>query len=614
MIKESIQARQDRLRREVIAGIRACRASGRIPSQSPVSREWRTLVARAVRLFASWDAALRAAGEDPVRVKREQKQRMCARSTRWTREAVLAELRACAEAGIPLTYDGLNDAHRGGILGALKRLGFEVLADAVGAAGIPRDRRRRWKGRPDVIIASIQALHVSGVDLCQSSANRADSGLLRAAASEFGSWDAALTAAGVIASEWRRDRHQQSYRGDVFEGLCYDLFALIRPVWEPSPVIEVGTVDGPRRMYPDARDPADTRWIDFKTTAWGQSAKESMLKYRPHAPHLEFIFLEGEPRTEEGCTFTSVFEFEVEARSHSAEAGALIDVMRRLLADTMPIRPGSYDQWAYKWSPSRIIEIILALPREHLPSSRAQRKAAGLFVAAGIRFGSWSNVLQAAGIDPEGAALRPRSVKEVDVASFIDVRRDRPNELSFSALQESVEGRWIYGGARRIYGADGWREALRANGVDPTLVDPRLAEITEDDIEAFIRRRQSKGLSLAPGKLRDDPKGLSFYAVANRIHGRGGWQLMLRRCGLNPREVYVRPILREEDMVAFVLARKEAGLSVSPGRMKDSARGIAYVQYCRRRVPGGWDAIIRKAGYDPSAERVRPRRARPAST
>lgn len=139
------------------------------------------LVAAAIRFFGSYDAALKAAGLESSR-------------RFWTEARVVAKIQDRYIAGAPLTAPALVE--RSLAVAAKRRFGSWPAA--VEAAGLQnkialKELPRRWSR--ELVIQEILAWHQSGRPLTE--VHRSSKPLASAANNWFGSWRAALCAAGL---------------------------------------------------------------------------------------------------------------------------------------------------------------------------------------------------------------------------------------------------------------------------------------------------------------------------------------------------------------------------------------------------------------------------------
>jgi enamine deaminase RidA (YjgF/YER057c/UK114 family) len=126
----------------------------------------------------------------------------------WSKEKIINQIKALDENGADLSYNNMSRERQG--LLAAANYHFGSWGEAVTAAGINYDRdvRRIPKWTPDRIIESIQEAAEAGADLSWTSVTNDErySALAYAAIREnqFGSWDAALEAAGEDPADVRR--------------------------------------------------------------------------------------------------------------------------------------------------------------------------------------------------------------------------------------------------------------------------------------------------------------------------------------------------------------------------------------------------------------------------
>lgn len=150
-----------------------------------VLRADRTLYHVIRKVFGRYDDAMRAAGIAPSRVRRQQY---------WSREDVLNGIRQRAEQGRELGLYG-DQYPPAGLVDAAIRW-FPSWSDACHAAGVrfddPRRRVRGWTR--SALLSRIRELHASGEKVNFSGH---PGSFQHAGQTLFGSWDAALLAAGL---------------------------------------------------------------------------------------------------------------------------------------------------------------------------------------------------------------------------------------------------------------------------------------------------------------------------------------------------------------------------------------------------------------------------------
>jgi hypothetical protein len=186
--------RQRWSRERIVQEIRRLHARGIPLNMASVRRVFPSLVATACsrRYFGSWKAAIEAAGFDYDKVVRIK---------RWTPEEVLAEIRALYRQGADLRPSAVAKHHQTLLVAARKRFG--TWAKAVKAAGIDyeaylRRQHQEWvEADKRYIIEEIRRLYREGRIDELSGAWRHHLTLFRKARHRFGSWKAAIEAAGL---------------------------------------------------------------------------------------------------------------------------------------------------------------------------------------------------------------------------------------------------------------------------------------------------------------------------------------------------------------------------------------------------------------------------------
>jgi hypothetical protein len=186
--------RQRWSRERIVQEIRRLHAQGIPLNMASVRRVFPSLVATACsrRYFGSWKAAIEAAGFDYDKVVRIK---------RWTPKEVLAEIRALYRQGADLRPSAVAKHHQTLLVAARKRFG--TWAKAVKAAGIDyeaylRRQHQEWvEADKRYIIEEIRRLYREGRIDELSGAWRHHLTLFRKARHRFGSWKAAIEAAGL---------------------------------------------------------------------------------------------------------------------------------------------------------------------------------------------------------------------------------------------------------------------------------------------------------------------------------------------------------------------------------------------------------------------------------
>lgn len=162
------------------------------------------MVATAYKLFGTWRQAVEAAG---VRTPRP-------RVRYWTLQRIVAEIRGLEAQGQDLSYSAVRKVAPRLVAAAYRSPQLGNWTRALEAAGLSsaRGRRRRWSRRQ--ITEEIRALAARGESLAFADALAQHTAVVRAACSPryFGSWAAAVQAAGVDYEAVRKRRRWTAER------------------------------------------------------------------------------------------------------------------------------------------------------------------------------------------------------------------------------------------------------------------------------------------------------------------------------------------------------------------------------------------------------------------
>jgi hypothetical protein len=180
------------------------REAARLPLNfKAVLRQDRRLHGDILRTFGRWDRALQAAGIDPGRVRRQR---------RWSQLAVIQRIRERMERGLPVNQGAICKDEP--VLTSAGERYFACWDDALTAAGLDptQVRRRGLEWTRESLVTAIRGLRDQGAPLNHGAVVRGP--LSHAALHLFGSWDAALRAAGLNPDQIREKRRPYT-REDV---------------------------------------------------------------------------------------------------------------------------------------------------------------------------------------------------------------------------------------------------------------------------------------------------------------------------------------------------------------------------------------------------------------
>ena len=183
-----------------------------------------------------------------------------------------------------------------------------------------------------------------------------------------------------------------------------------------------------------------------------------------------------------------------------------------------------------KWTRERIIHDILECEAQEGSLKVGDSGVSQALYQAGVRmFGSWRNVLQAAGIPPErgncGQKWPPARILMI-IRNL--ARRHRP--LSKTQLEHRYGS--MLSAARRLFGS--WSKAVLAAGIDPMKLQRVVPWTSERVIEAILTRAL-RNESLAARSTQ--PR--SLVEAGQRFFG--SWAAAMGAAGLDPKAIASPP-------------------------------------------------------------------------
>jgi hypothetical protein len=263
-----------------------------------------------------------------------------------------------------------------------------------------------------------------------------------------------------------------------------------------------------------------------------------------------------------------------------------------------------------KWTRERIIHDILDCEAQGTPLTVGKSGVNQALYQAGIRlFGSWRNVLQAAGIPPE----RGNCGQKWPPARILTIIRNlarRRHPLNKTELEHRYGS--MMSAARRLFGS--WSKAVLAAGVDPVKLQ-RVVPWTGQRVIEAILTRALRNESLAARSTQ--PR--SLVEAGQRFFG--SWAAAVEAAGLDPKAIACRPTAApnqtdaatggiglelvhrprqpwtKEMVVAAIQCRLRQQKQMNAEAMAREDR--ALYRAATRRF-SNWSDALRAAGLDPS--------------
>jgi hypothetical protein len=481
----------------VIAAIQARQQAG-----LPLRTAWRDdqlLSNTAYRLFGSWREAVLAAGGKPYLKK-------------WTKQAVLEAILDRQRRGLPMQAVEREDSR---LYSAAWRH-FGCWGKALLAAGLPYKPRRKL-ARNDVI-AAIQERHRQGLLL--AGYGREDRGLSYAARKHFGSWRKAVQAAGIPDGwqyKWSRQRVIEALQACAQPGQPL-LSKQVSAAARSAAYLHFGSwhaaLTAAGLVLPEPRPSTRKKWTpevvlaeirarclqDTPLTVAENPRLAAAARKRFGSWHEALVAAGVKSKPPETWSKQHVLE-EIRAR-HARGALAENDWTEdRALASAARRRFGSWHRALLaagvravgekpprklQWTAQRVIEAIQDRYIRGLPLTwQGDRHLAYAVVR---RFGSWPAALAAAGISGV-KRLRPRR-RWTRQRVIEEIRMWRESGVEMVKIRRVDTG--LAAAARKCFG--GWHKALAAAGLDaePTQrKKPRAAKIPR-------ARRRSAARSASP--------------------------------------------------------------------------------------------------------------------
>jgi len=482
------------------------------------------VAAASKRYFGSWEVALRAAGVNLVEVIKR---------VSWTKAKVIREIKKRQEAGHPLNVRALRKGEhtdRKLYQAAVHKNRFGSWKAALEAAGVdPKDvvKRKLENWTKAKLIAEIKKRHEAGLPLNASAVSKgedADRKLYVAARSKnhFGSWAAALEAAGV----------------------------------DPEEVV--------------------------KYENWTKAKVITEIKKRQQAGHpLNAWAVQG------GEDADRKLYVAAKSKNHFGSWEAALRA-----AGVDPDEVVKHESWTKE---KVIREIKNRQQRGHPLNTREVIKGEhsdNKLYAAAIskrRFGSWESALEAAGVDPDEALKqRQKSWTNAKVITEIKKRQQAGHPLNAWAVQQGeYADRKLYAAAMYKNHFGSWEAALRAAGVDPDEVALQV-NWTKAKVIREIKKRQEAGHPLnARAVQKGEHVDLKLYAAAISKNRFGSWEAALEAAGVDPDEVALQVNWTKGKIITEIKKRRQAGLPLNGGALQ---RG----EYADRKLHGAARRYFKK--------------------
>lgn len=199
----------------IVAAIRARARAGESLAPGATRKASGRLLAAATYHFGTWRAAVEAAGFDYHAILALSKQATVRRRREkgfWDTARVLAAIRATARAGKPLNSLAVQNEDGGLVAAAIRHVGSWARAVELATGRAYEEVRRNHPWSAVEVLETIRARRDRGATLRGRAVLQEANTLYTAARTHFGTWRAALQAAGVgywgVGTFWELDRER----------------------------------------------------------------------------------------------------------------------------------------------------------------------------------------------------------------------------------------------------------------------------------------------------------------------------------------------------------------------------------------------------------------------
>jgi hypothetical protein len=563
-----------------------------------VKRHESGLSDKAIRFFDSWDNALRRIDLDPARIRLFRPTwRGISPWRRANKAAIVAALRRRSKAGGPLSWkEILPQEHGPAFLERAKKV-FGSWSAALAAAGLDPTGRAvsKWGGADKTdILTEIEhrrrarrSVRYSGIWK-----ERGGQPLARRASALFGSWNAALRAAGIEPkrgrSQWagaskaaivselrRRKRAGQSVR------LMHVTKERRGRALQNRVTVLFGTWNAALRAA--GIEPVK------ENSAWKRAALDGILsEIRRRNRAGESLATTKVERTKFGNPLIN------RAKVLFGSWGAA------LVAAGIKVPLGIMSPWARADKPTILAEIRRRdRTDEPLRYSKMPEQQWGLPLRARAEklFGSWTAALHAADVKLRAIVAATTSPwPNADRAAILAEiqRRDQLSEpLGYKHTSQTKWGKPLLRRATVLFGS--WSNALREAGIAPHNANSPWPKATKASVIVEIRRRKAKGQTFSSTQIARECWGEPLLRRAKALFG--SWQNALLAAGLDRAQLPERKRWSRADEAAVLAEIRRRKRVRGPLRSGDVARENGAAPLVRRAVNlfGSWNAAVSAA-------------------
>lgn len=421
-----------------------------------------------------------------------------------------------------------------------------------------------------------------------------DSALANAARKYFGSWNAALRAAGIeplketsrwakankaeILAEIRRRKHASESLRSAPE---------VGEKWGRALRMRV------EKLFGSWNKALRKAGIEPKkeNSPWGKASKTAILKEIRRRKHAgESLATRKVERSKWGTPLINRAKV-----LFGSWASAL-------LAAGVDLPAGLMSPWAQA-DKTVILAEIRGRKRagESLSYSKVAHEPWGtpLLKRAEILFGTWSTALVVAGVDLPAGAFSPwPGADKADILAEIRRRQGSGESWRYDKVQAEPWGRPLLRRAKTLFG--GWNTALRAAGIEPVKENSPWPRASKTALLAEVHRRERAGQPLSSSKVQKEKWGKPLVRRANMLFG--SWHATLLAAGVSRLDLPERSRWSTADRASVLaeIGRRNAGCESLRSGEVERGKGGAPLLRRARTLFASWKAALRAAGINPT--------------
>ncbi|HOC92759.1 MAG TPA: hypothetical protein PKH33_10380 [bacterium] len=486
----------------------------------------------------------------------------------WNKTAVKAALWALYKRGADLRQKSVAE-YDPGLVHAVQRY-YGSWPGAFEDNGIPLNYPAKKKWNKKKVVEAIKERKREKKGLWYKEVEREDHGLVGAARGHFGTWQAAVEAAGYdynrirMTQAWseRRIKREICLLESRGENLC------------------AGRVkEKHSKLFWAAQ-----LWFG----SWKNAVLAAGIDYESHLPHIvwsaEKVISAIRKRASQEKAINSLSVQRDDNKLHQAARlyfGTWTEAVEAAGFDYEKHAP----EPGRKWNREKVKEAIRKRYKEgkNLNMKAIREEDMGLMNAGTKHFGNWKSAIEAAGIDYEKITLIPIWTKE---RVLKNIKQLQASDADLISRKVAAEHGRLFWWAVRFFG--GWEKAVRAAGITNYDDYRKIRQWDERKVKMFIRNRLKEGRKINVSAVHQDDGGL--VRGASRIFGT--WEKAVEAACINYEKHRKKRRWNKDVIVKTIQDRMRQGKAINSEAVK-SDNGALYG--AANRHFGSWSEAVKAA-------------------